>query len=239
MAEIIAQANKLNNEMGTLKTLVEEQTNVHQQSKYINEDPQVQNIYNDSIQKGREILNGTTDDVLNNNKIADAIQNIHLTKNDLHGDQKLQKAQQDATNELNYLTNLNNSQRQSEHDEINSAPSRTEVSNDLNHAKALNEAMRQLENEVALENSVKKLSDYLNEDEAARNEYSNALQKAKDIINGVPSSTLDKATIEDALLELQNARESLHGEQKLQEAKNQAVAEIDNLQALNLSLIHI
>ena len=35
------------------------------------------------------------------------------------------------------------------------------------------------------------------------------------------------------LLELQNARESLHGEQKLQEAKNQAVAEIDNLQALN------
>ena len=51
MAEIIAQANKLNNEMGTLKTLVEEQSNVHQQSKYINEDPQVQNIYNDSIQK--------------------------------------------------------------------------------------------------------------------------------------------------------------------------------------------
>ena len=218
--------------MGTLKTLVEEQTNVHQQSKYINEDSQVQNIYNDSIQKGREILNGTTDDVLNNNKIADAIQNIHLTKNNLHGDQKLQKAQQDATNELNYLTNLNNSQRQSEHDEINSAPSRTEVSNDLNHAKALNEAMRQLENEVALENSVKKLSDFINEDEAAQNEYSNALQKAKDIINGVPSSTLDKATIEDALLELQNARESLH-EQKLQEAKNQAVAEIDNLQALN------
>lgn len=233
VAEIIAQANKLNNEMGTLKTLIEEQSNVHQESKYINEDPQVQNIYNDSIQKGREILNGTTDDVLNNNKIADAIQNIQLTKNDLHGDQKLQKAQQDATNELNYLTNLNNSQRQSEHDEINSAPSRTEVSNDLNHAKALNEAMRQLENEVALENSVKKLSDFINEDEAAQNEYSNALQKAKDIINGVPSSTLDKATIEDALLELQNARESLHGEQKLQEAKNQAVAEIDNLQALN------
>ena len=80
VAEIIAQSNKLNNEMGTLKTLVEEQTNVHQQSKYINEDSQVQNIYNDSIQKGREILNGTTDDVLNNNKIADAIQNIHLTK---------------------------------------------------------------------------------------------------------------------------------------------------------------
>ena len=39
----------------------------------------------------RSILNGTTDDVLNNNKIADAIQNIHLTKNDLHGDQNYKK----------------------------------------------------------------------------------------------------------------------------------------------------
>ena len=44
---------------------------------------------------------------------------------------------------------------------------------------------------------------------------------------------LDKATIEDALLELQNARESLHGEQNFKRLKNQAVAEIDNLQALN------
>ena len=39
--------------------------------------------------------------------------------------------------------------------------------------------MRQLKNEVALENSVKKLSDFINEDEAAQNEYSNALQKLK------------------------------------------------------------
>ena len=54
VAEIIAQANKLNNDMGTLKTLVEEQSKVHQQSKYINEDPQVQNIYNDAIQKDKK-----------------------------------------------------------------------------------------------------------------------------------------------------------------------------------------
>ena len=32
--------------------------------------------------------------------------------------------------------------------------------------------------------------------------------------------TLDKATIEDALLELQNARESLHGEQNFKRLKS-------------------
>ena len=77
--------------------------------------------------------------------------------------------------------------------------------------------MRQLENEV--ENSVKKLSDFINEDESAQNEYSTALQKAKDIINGVPTSTIDKATIEGALLDLQKARESLHGEQNFKRLK--------------------
>ena len=46
---------------------------------------------------------------------------------------------------------MNDPQRQAEHNEINSAPSRTEVQSDLNNAKALNEAMHQLENEVHLE----------------------------------------------------------------------------------------
>ena len=59
------------------------------------------------------------------------------------------------------------------------------------------------------------------------------LQKAKDIINAVPDGTLDKARIEQALTELQHAREALHGEQKLQEAKDQANAQIDGLNALN------
>lgn len=233
VAEKLKEAEALDEAMKQLEDQVNQDDQISNSSPFINEDSDKQKTYNDKIQAAKEIINQTSNPTLDKQKIADTLQNIKDAVNNLHGDQKLQKAQQDATNELNYLTNLNNSQRQSEHDEINSAPSRTEVSNDLNHAKALNEAMRQLENEVALENSVKKLSDFINEDEAAQNEYSNALQKAKDIINGVPSSTLDKATIEDALLELQNARESLHGEQKLQEAKNQAVAEIDNLQALN------
>ena len=68
-------------------------------------------------------------------------------------------------NEIDHLSNLNNAQRQGEHNEINTAPSRTEVANDLNNAKALNEAMRQLESEVNHANNIKQSSDFINEDE--------------------------------------------------------------------------
>ncbi|OHO70132.1 hypothetical protein HMPREF2580_06500 [Staphylococcus sp. HMSC036D05] len=233
VAEIIAQANELNNAMKKLKDLVEEQPQVHQQSNYSNEDPNVQNVYDNAIQNGQNIINGTTGIPLNKNQIDNAIQNIELAKGDLHGEQKLQHAQQDANNEIDHLSNLNNAQRQGEHNEINTAPSRTEVANDLNNAKALNEAMRQLENEVNRANNIKQSSDFINEDEGPQNAYNNALQKAKDIINAIPDGTLDKAKIEQALTELQHAREALHGEQKLQEAKDQANAQIDGLNALN------
>ncbi|WP_422124956.1 DUF1542 domain-containing protein [Staphylococcus caprae] len=232
VAEIIAQANELNNEMGRLKTLVDEQPTVHQQSNYSNEDENIQNTYDNAIHKGQDIINGN-DDVLNINKISDAIQNIELAKSNLHGEQKLQQAQQEANNEIDHLSNLNDSQKQGEHNEINTAPSRAEVVNDLNNAKALNEAMRQLENEVRLENNIKQTSNYINEDEDPQNAYNNALQKAKDIINAVPDGTLDKATVEQILTELQQAKDALHGEQKLQEAKEQANVQIDKLDALN------
>ena len=93
--------------------------------------------------------------------------------------------------------------------------------------------MRQLESEVNHANNIKQSSDFINEDEGPQNAYNNALQKAKDIINAVPDGTLDKARIEQALTELQHAREALHGEQKLQEAKDQTNAQIDGLNALN------
>ena len=82
---------------------------------------------------------------------------------------KITKAQQDANNEIDQLRNLNDPQRQAEHNEI----------------------------------------------------------------NAVPDKTLDKTTIEQALNQLQSASEALHGEQKLQESKNQANSQIDRLESLN------
>lgn len=37
--------------MGKLKSLVEQQPSVHKQSNYLNEDPEIQRIYDKAIQK--------------------------------------------------------------------------------------------------------------------------------------------------------------------------------------------
>ncbi|WP_186304867.1 hypothetical protein, partial [Staphylococcus epidermidis] len=72
----------------------------------------------------------------------------------------------------------------------------------------VNEGMGEVENEVAVEKSVKKLREFMNEDEGGENEYSNGVEKGKEIMKGVGSRSLDKGRIEDGLLELENGRES-------------------------------
>ena len=73
--------------MGKLKSLVEQQPSVHKQSNYLNEDPEIQRIYDKSYSKGQDIISGNTTDVLSKNDISNAIQNIELAKGDLHGEQ--------------------------------------------------------------------------------------------------------------------------------------------------------
>ena len=73
--------------MKKLKDLVDEQSHVHQQSNYSNEDPNVQTVYDNAIQNGQNIIDGTTGEPLNKNQIDNAIQNIELAKGDLHGEQ--------------------------------------------------------------------------------------------------------------------------------------------------------
>ncbi|WP_222119581.1 hypothetical protein, partial [Staphylococcus epidermidis] len=64
-------------------------------------------------------------------------------------------------------------------------------------------------------------------------QYSNPLQKAKHIINPLPTTTLHKPTIQHPLLQFQNPTQTLHPHQKLQHPKNQPLAQIHNLQPLN------
>ncbi|WP_186309614.1 hypothetical protein, partial [Staphylococcus epidermidis] len=71
---------------------------------------EVENIYNESIEKGGEILKGSRDDVLKNNKIGDGIEKIHLSKKDLDGDEKLGECKEDGNNELNDLDELSEEQ---------------------------------------------------------------------------------------------------------------------------------
>ena len=73
--------------MGTLKALVNKQSEIQRTSNYINEDQPEQSAYNNSISMGQTIIDKTTDPVLDKNNIDEVISNINTKKSALHGEQ--------------------------------------------------------------------------------------------------------------------------------------------------------
>lgn len=60
-----------------------------------------------------------------------------------------------------------------------------------------------------------------------------ALQEAENIINEIGNPTLNKSEIEQKLQQLTDAQNALQGSHLLEEAKNNAITEINKLTALN------
>ncbi|MFU1881318.1 hypothetical protein ACM6P1_14675, partial [Enterococcus faecium] len=76
-------------------------------------------------------------------------------------------------------------------------------------------------------------SDYINEDTAQQNAYNNAIDNGEDIISGQQNPIMNKTTIDQAINQINNAKNALHGANKLQQAKNEANQTINQLGYLN------
>lgn len=93
--------------------------------------------------------------------------------------------------------------------------------------------MKQLRDKVAESTRVKQSSDYINETPEHKSAYDQALQQAQSIINESSKPTLDKTVIEQKVQNLTNAQNALHGARLLDNAKNNAISEINKLSGLN------
>ncbi|WP_141708532.1 GA module-containing protein, partial [Staphylococcus aureus] len=76
-------------------------------------------------------------------------------------------------------------------------------------------------------------SKFINEDQAQNDAYTQAVQHAKDLINKTPDPTLVKAVIDQATQEVNDAKNNLHGDQKLAHDKQRATDTLNNLSNLN------
>ena len=94
--------------------------------------------------------------------------------------------------------------------------------------------MKQLRDKVAEKTNVKQSSDYINDSTEHQRGYDQALQEAENIIiNEIGNPTLNKSEIEQKLQQLTDAQNALQGSHLLEEAKNNAITEINKLTALN------
>ena len=212
VAEIIAQAQALNEAMKALKESIKDQPQTEASSKFINEDQAQKDAYTQAVQHAKDLINKTTDPTLAKSIIDQATQAVTDAKNNLHGDQKLAQDKQRATETLNNLSNLNTPQRQALENQINNAATRGEVAQKLTEAQALNQAMEALRNSIQDQQQTEAASKFINEDKPQKDAYQAAVQNAKDLINQTNNPTLDKAQVEQLTQAVNQAKDNLHGD---------------------------
>lgn len=233
VAEIIAQAQALNEAMKALKESIKDQPQTEASSKFINEDQAQKDAYTQAVQHAKDLINKTTDPTLAKSIIDQATQAVTDAKNNLHGDQKLDQDKQRATETLNNLSNLNTPQRQALENQINNAATRGEVAQKLTEAEALNQAMEALRNSIQDQQQTEAGSKFINEDKPQKDAYQAAVQNAKDLINQTGNPTLDKSQVEQLTQAVTTAKDNLHGDQKLARDQQQAVTTVNALPNLN------
>ncbi len=233
VAEIIAQAQALNEAMKALKESIKDQPQTEASSKFINEDQAQKDAYTQAVQHAKDLINKTTDPTLAKSIIDQATQAVTDAKNNLHGDQKLAQDKQRAIETLNNLSNLNTPQRQALENQINNAATRGEVAQKLTEAQALNQAMEALRNSIQDQQQTEAGSKFINEDKPQKDAYQAAVQHAKDLINQTSNPTLDKAQVEQLTQAVNQAKDNLHGDQKLADDKQHAVTDLNQLNGLN------
>lgn len=135
--------------MGELRHSIANKDQVKSDSKYLNEDPQIKQNYDDAVQRAEGLINATQNPELLKANIDQATQSVQNAEQALHGAEKLNQDKQTSSTELDGLTDLTDAQREKLREQINSSNSRDDIKQKIEQAKALNDAMKQLKEQVA------------------------------------------------------------------------------------------
>ncbi len=88
VAQKLAEAKALDQQMQALRNSIQDQQQTESGSKFINEDKPQKDAYQAAVQNAKDLINQTGNPTLNNHKIQ-FTQAVTTAKDNLHGDQKL------------------------------------------------------------------------------------------------------------------------------------------------------
>ncbi|MDU7184512.1 MAG: hypothetical protein E6294_00575, partial [Klebsiella sp.] len=233
VAAIIGQAKLLDHAMENLEESIKDKEQVKQSSNYINEDPDVQETYNNAVDHVTEILNQTVNPTLSIEDIEHAINEVNQAKKQLRGKQKLYQTIDLADKELSKLDDLTSQQSSSISNQIYTAKTRTEVAQAIEKAKSLNHAMKALNKVYKNADKVLDSSRFINEDQPEQSAYNDSITMGQTIINKTADPVLDKTLVDNAISNISTKENALHGEQKLTTAKTEAINALNTLADLN------
>ncbi|WP_422936779.1 DUF1542 domain-containing protein [Staphylococcus warneri] len=233
VAQKVAQAEALDQSMKALRDAIQDHQQVENSSPFINEDSPEQNAYTNAVQQAEALINQVDHPTLDRTQVQQLTEAVTNAKDHLHGAEKLQNDKQHAITDLNQLNGLNDAQRNTFETQINQAPTRNEVAEIVARANALNQAMNTLRNVIQDQPQIESSSPFINEDSPEQEAYKQAVSNAKSIVDKTTDPIMDKDHVDQAIQEVNDAIANLHGNQKLAQAQQQALTDLDGLSNLN------
>ncbi|HDB6548706.1 TPA: hyperosmolarity resistance protein Ebh, partial [Staphylococcus aureus] len=229
----LTEAQALDQLMDTLQQSIADKDATRASSAYVNAEPNKKQAYDEAVQNAESIIAGLTNPTINKGNVSSATQAVTSSKNALDGVERLAQDKQTAGNSLNHLDQLTPAQQQALENQINNATTRDKVAEIIAQAQALNEAMKALKESIKDQPQTEASSKFINEDQAQKDAYTQAVQHAKDLINKTTDPTLAKSIIDQATQAVTDAKNNLHGDQKLAQDKQRATETLNNLSNLN------
>ena len=232
--DIKQNAGNLNNAMTALKQGIANHDQLIQSDNYVNADPELKSAYNSKYDQAKAIVEGAGQSpILTPNEVNHALKQVTFAEQALNGNTNLNNAKQQALTALGQLTHLNQAQRQALETQINDAHQIDTVNNAKELANNIDGAMANLQQSIANKADVKQGEDYIDAEQQKQLNYNDAVTNAETIINETSQPTLDVNTINQAINNVNQTKDALDGEERLDQAKTTATTALDGLSYLN------
>ncbi|WP_256084734.1 hypothetical protein, partial [Staphylococcus aureus] len=186
-----------------------------------------------AVTTAQGIIDQTTSPTLDPTVINQAAGQVSTTKNALNGNENLEAAKQQATQSLGSLDNLNNAQKQAVTDQINGAHTVDEANQIKQNAQNLNTAMGNLKQAIADKDATKATVNFTDADQAKQQAYNTAVTNAENIISKANGGNATQTEVEQAIQQVNAAKQALNGNANVQHAKDEATALINSSNDLN------
>ena len=233
VAQAIEKAKLLNHAMKALNKLYKNVDKVLDSSRFINEDQPEKEAYQQAKNHVDSIIHRQTNPEMDPTVINSITYELETAQNNLHGDQKLTHAQQDAANAINGLIHLNVAQRDVMINANTNATTREQVAKNLDNAQALDKAMEALQQVVAHKNNILNDSKYLNEDSKYQQQYDRIIADAEQLLNQTTNPTLEPYKVDIVKDNVLANEKILFGAEKLSYDKSNANDEVKHMNYLN------
>lgn len=227
------KANNVDAAMDKLRQSIADNATTKQNQNYTDASQNKKDAYNNAVTTAQGIIDQTTSPTLDPTVINQAAGQVSTTKNALNGNENLEAAKQQASQSLGSLDNLNNAQKQTVTDQINGAHTVDEANQIKQNAQNLNTAMGNLKQAIADKDATKATVNFTDADQAKQQAYNTAVTNVENIISKANGGNATQAEVEQAIKQVNAAKQALNGNANVQHAKDEATALINSSNDLN------